>query len=118
MNLRDFREQYHEEYLKIRNCNYIIQSSDVEFIFSTLEPDEFDTFKKIMYSFDKEKIKQYIEHRKRKTYLFDKMSIRQLRTVGKNLRIENYHVLSKDLLLKEIDNVVKRLKKSFERVSI
>jgi len=110
--MKNFRKEYHEEYLKVRSCNYIVQSDEFEELFKILSLDEQREFIRILYTFNKDKIKKYI-HLKRDLPYKD-MPIRRLRQYGKNLKIENYHKLPKSELVKDIENVIERLEESIK----
>lgn len=115
-SLKIIRDNFHSQFLNIRNCNNLIQGDDFEVAYKAATPEDRRHIKKAIAEYDKNLIKKFIDTQILKLSPFEKLGIRKLREIGQNLRISNYYSMSKSDLIEEIKNVVSRLKANGERV--
>ena len=116
-SLRIIRDSFHAQFLNIRNCNNLIQGDDFEIAYEAASVQERRLVMEAIERLDKTKIKDFIDDKLVKLTPFEKLGIRKLREIGQHMRITGYQSMSKPELIKEIKNVVSRLKGNGERIS-
>ena len=112
MSLKAIRDSFHTRFLNCRNVNNLLQTDDFELAYSKASKDERLDIEKAIGRSDKEAIKAFIDRGLLRMTPFHQMSVRKLRLIGKNLRIPNYWIKDKIILIEEIRDVVKRLKET------
>ena len=112
MSLKAIRDSFHTRFLNCRNVNNLLRTDDFELAYNTSSRDEQIDIEKAIDRGDKEAFKAFIDLGLQRMTPFHQMSVRKLRLLGKNLRIQNYWILDKIQLIEEIRNVVKRLKET------
>jgi hypothetical protein len=110
--LETFRESFHARFLTIRQTRYLINSGDFEVVFEAATSDEQEIFWEASTSGNIKLLKDTMATVLMRLTAFDRMTIYQLREIGRHQRIPNAHRLSKLNLIQEIKNVVQRLKEN------
>lgn len=114
--LTELRKRAHSDFLNIRNIKYIVETDDFELTYRKSPIKYRESILLAISKGDKNKLKQLVKERLLKLTPFDKMTIRQLRSIAKHNSIPNYWYLSKVELIEGIENVVKRLKENSKQV--
>ena len=106
MNLESIRADYLNLCRLIRNINNIIQNDNFEIAFNSSSPTERETLLQAISEDDIDSLKQTIRNKLEGTD-YERIGIRRLREIGKELKITNYHLLNKMTLIEEIREVIK-----------
>jgi NADH pyrophosphatase NudC (nudix superfamily) len=108
MSLDKIRKNSHTLFLKVRNCNYLIQSDNFEIAYKKSNVKEQKEIEKYIQSQNKEKIKEFIVNRIEGD--FEEMGIRKLRSIAKFLRMKNFQILNKASLIEDIRSEIYAIK--------
>lgn len=117
-SLKTVRSSFHAHFLNVRNCNNLIWSYDFEVAYKAATDRERLKISEAITNGDTGAIKKFISDKINSLTPFEKMGIRKLREIGKNLRIPDYEKLTKYTLIEEIKYVVQRLKETSQRISV
>lgn len=110
MNLEALRKSFHTQFLTIRNCNNIVHSDDFQIAFEASTESERKRLKLILKHHNRMELKKFINKKLLELTPFERLGIRRLRDIGKNIGIQEYWLKSKVDLLEEIKTHVKKLK--------
>lgn len=114
--LKELREAVHYSFLNIRNTEYIVYTDDFELTYKDAPKEYRDSIDVAIKQGNNNYLKKLIKERLLELTPFNKMTLRQLRVIAKHNSVLNYGILSKVNLIKEIENVVKRLKKNSKQM--
>ena len=112
MGLEAIQADLHAQFPNVRNTNRLIQSDDFAIAYNNASPKERRLITKAAHRIDKVTINKFIKKQLLSLTPFYSMGIKQLREIGKNIRLDEYWCKDKITLIEEIENVVARLKKS------
>ena len=118
MRLKTIRSSFHARVLNFRNVNNILQSDDFAIAYGNATSQEQHEVEQAIDRADKAAIVKFVKAKLLKLTPFHQMSVRQLREIGRNVRLPNYWEKDKTTLIEEIEDVVKRLKEGGERMSV
>jgi len=114
MDLKKVREIVRKDILKSRSIERIVSSSDFELAYT----DSNEFYRDIVWYYikrkDKVNLKKCIKERLTKLTPFHKMSVRQLRVAASHSNVYFYQTMNKVELIRELENVVTRLKEGSE----
>ncbi|MEA1999820.1 MAG: hypothetical protein U9N61_10945 [Euryarchaeota archaeon] len=114
MRLKTIRGSFHAQFLKHRQVSYIINSDDFAIAYFNATELEQTEIGQAVQRADKETLINFIKTQLLKLTPFHQMALRQLREIGRNTQIPDYWKKDKATLIKEIEDVVTRLKTSGE----
>ncbi len=112
MDLKEIRLRIHNEILEARSIERILNSSDFELAFVGAGLSYTSLTTSAIESRNKKQLKELVWARLAKLTPFHEMNTRQLKKIASHNCIENYGSMNKVDLIMEIENVIKRLKKS------
>lgn len=112
MRLKTIRDSFHAKFLNHRSVLYVLDSEDFAIAYKHATTQEQKEIEAAIERADKETLVKFIKEKLLQLTPFHQMTLRQLREIGRNVKIEDYWKKDKGTLLKEIENVVTRLKKS------
>lgn len=114
MSLKTIRDSFHVQFLQIRNVHRLIRSDNFAIAFSNAVKSEKEKVTKAIVRFDKDSINKFIKNQLQTLTPFHQMNVRQLREIGRNIRLPVYWEKDKITLIREIEHVVARLKAGCE----
>lgn len=112
MRLRTIRDSFHAKFLNDQRVLYLIRSDDFEVAYKNANKDERKAIEAAVERADKETLVAFIKKKLAELTPFHQLTLRQLREIGRNIQIEEYWNKDKVTLLREIEDVVTRLKAS------
>jgi len=115
VSMKQLREEFHAQFLHIRNCNYLIQSDNFEIAYKNSTIEEQKQIEKDVCLRNKLRIKKFIFQKVEGD--FEEMGIRKLREIGKFLKIEKYYFWNKATLIEEIRNEIQSIKTNSKSIS-
>lgn len=118
MRLKAIRSSFHARVLNFRNVNNILHSDDFAIAYGNATRQERHEIERAIDRADKATIVHFVKKKLLTLTPFHQMSVRQLREIGRNVRLPKYWEKDKTTLIEEIEDVVKRLKEGSERVSV
>lgn len=110
MSLETIRETVHARLLNMRNVHHTVMSDDFEIIFRILNIREKRELNRLIELNDKKGIQNFIKQRLLKLTPFHNMSHTKLREIARHNSIPDYWLKKKTTLIREIEDVIKRLK--------
>jgi hypothetical protein len=116
MNIGQVREDLRANYLALRNLYRAIEGEDFSMAFEHASPLERERVLKAISIRDKYTLALFIKKQLAKLTPFHRMSVPTLRGIAKGNGLSNYSNWSKVKLIKEIENVVAKLKANSEKV--
>lgn len=108
MSLERIRKNSHTLFLKIRNCNYLIQSDNFEIAYKKSTLKEQREIEKYILLQNKGKIREFIVDKVDGD--FERMGIRKLQSIAKFLRMKNFYTLNKATLIEGIRDEIHAIK--------
>lgn len=112
MKLKTIRDSFHAEVLNYRKVLYVLESDDFAIAYSNATSREQREVQQVIDRADKRALVKFVKAQLLKLTPFHQMSVKQLREIGRNVRVPDYWKKDKITLIEEIENVVSRLKKS------
>jgi hypothetical protein len=107
MNVQILKERVHNDFLHIKKIKYLIDSENFKCAWE-LAPVK--SRKELLNNVSLNTLKEFIK--KHNSTPFAELGVRRLRIMAKHCKIEYYSKLDKYQLIREIENVVSRIKKS------
>ena len=108
MSLKTIRDRFHSLLLHIRSTNRVIQSSDFAIAYDNATEEERARLESALDINDRDAIKNFIKAQLATMTPFHEMKVKQLREIGRNVRLPEYWLLGKQELIREIENVNKK----------
>lgn len=112
MRLKAIRDSFHSQALKSRQLDRIISSDDFTIAYSNATDNEKKVVEQAIFRLDKTYVIEFVKKQLMHLTPFHQMGLKMLRDIGRNLSIPKYWEKDKISLIKEIENVVARIKKS------
>jgi hypothetical protein len=110
MKLKTIRDSFHARLLALRNVSYILNSDDFAIAYENAPDLEKKEILAAIERVDKKFLQKAVNTQLLKLTPFHRMTLRQLREVGRNTRIPEYWSKNKLTLISEIEDVVAKLK--------
>jgi hypothetical protein len=112
MSLESVRERCTEVTRNARNVKRLVDSDNFTIAYNDATKYMKDRVESAIRYHDKDYLRDFITNSLRKMTPFHSMGVRSLRKIAKNLSITGYWSMDKETLIKEIADVITRLKKS------
>lgn len=112
MSLKTIRDSSRSRFLKARSINRAIQSDNFTIAYGNASADEKEIFIKAIERLDKDSIRELIKKQLQTLTPFHQMGVKQLREIGRNIRLSEYWKMGKMTLIQEIEDAVSRLKEN------
>jgi len=109
-SLEAARTDLHARHCKARNLHYLVHSNDLEVAYLGATSERKLVLLQLITIGDLTSIRRFIKKELLELTPFHRMSVSQLRTIGKRLRVENWYDLRKNTLVERIRDEVKRIK--------
>jgi hypothetical protein len=110
VSLKAIRDSFHSQLLKHRNFETFLQTEDFEIAYRESTVDEKKNIGEVVKEVDLNRLKEIVRDKLKSLTPFHEMTIRDLRKIGSNLAVKSYAKLLKKDLIKEIEDVVHRIK--------
>ncbi len=116
MSLKTIRDSFHTQLLNYRNTHRLIVSDDFTIAYENASVTEKGEIERAVKRVDKLTVRRFIKCQLLKSTPFHRMTIKQLREIGRNIQISEYWEKDKITLIKEIEHAVKESEKNSKRV--
>jgi hypothetical protein len=110
VSLETIKDSFHSQLLKHRNFETFLRGEDVEIAYEKASDEEKKQIELVVKDVDLDKLKEIVRRILKSLTPFHELTIRDLRKIGSNLAIKSYAKLLKKDLIKEIEDVVHRIK--------
>lgn len=112
MSLKTIQNSFHSQLLMIRSIHRLIHSDNFCIAYSKATKSEKEKVEKDIKQSNKRSLQEFIKKQLLPLSPFHRLNVKELRKIGGNVRISKYWMKDKITLIKEIEDVVKRIKES------